>query len=724
MKNLQGVFSSLVAALHTLLIIAVPLFFLSTTQEFYATNKMYLLGFGVLAILVVLTLNFLVNKKVSWVNSPMDTVLIAFVILYAGSLMIASPNKVQAALNPTHGLAVIIFLTLFYFITVHYFTGKKEDNAQSFFLTPINALQISAFLAAVAAIFFFFEPFKGTVLPFSLSFLSSPQFTPLGTPVDLAIFLGFFVVFGITNLIEKKDQKPEILSIVVTIVITVATILTIYTLVKPIPQPKTSAVLKGPTSIIASLPPFSVSWYAALETLKDWKTAFFGVGIDNFAAIFTKVKPLTYNSTPLWRVNFTEGRSFLLELWAEGGLLTLAAFGLFLTMAFRMSFVAKRNKSILDNQQFSSVAHLLGHHSHQESIAIELGFLYTIVAMVFFPASLPLLFILFILLSYIASHQSRERMRTTDLTHLAPVVGLLVVVAFIAIGAASYFLGRAYLAEFYFKDSINNLAQNQGQNLYENMRQAIVLNPYIERYRLNFSQLNLLIANNIASSKKNPKDLTDIDRQNITQAIQAAIAESKAAVALNPTKSSNWENLAAIYRNIINVAQGADQWTLASYQQAMLLDPQNPILPLNLGGVFYSFNGYKNAAQLFERAVSLKPDWPNAHYNLAWAYFQEKDYVDAVTQMQNVISLLDPTVDKQDYQRAQADLKEFSKSLPAQNETGATTPQPQNLALPTPPVATVEPKIKLPKEANPPQTTPTPSESPSGTPSPSPSPAQ
>ena len=93
----------------------------------------------------------------------------------------------------------------------------------------------------------------------------------------------------------------------------------------------------------------------------------------------------------------------------------------------------------------------------------------------------------------------------------------------------------------------------------------------MEKYHIDFSRLNLLIANNIA--RKDKDKITEQDRQTIAQAIQAAIAEAKNVVALNPQRSTNWENLALIYRNIINVAQGADQWTIAAYQRAIVTDP-------------------------------------------------------------------------------------------------------------------------------------------------------
>ncbi len=711
MKNAQSVISSLVTVIYTAIIFAIPLFFLTTTQEFYATSKFYLLGFGVLALIAVLAVNFLLVKKVRWVNSPLDTILIAFLIFYATSLFIASPNKVQALLKPTHGLGVMVFLVIFYFITVHFSARRLLEETRSFLVTPLNALFASATAVAAIAIIFFLNPFKNIPLPLSLTYLKNPQFTPLGTQLDLALFLGFFVVFGVAALIGRQGKR-SVASFVASIVIVIAAVLVTYTLFEPFPATRTPGY-DGPKSLITSLPPFSSAWYGALESLKDWKTAFFGFGVDNFGSVFTRVKPVTYNATPLWRVNFTDSRSFLLQLWAEGGILTFGAFLMFLVFVSRMVW-AKSNEEPL-----AAAVGLLKPHDSQHNLPLKLGLLYLLVVMLFFPASLPVLFIFFLLIATVAAYPAAARTRTSDLTSFAPLVGLLVAIILVAVGVTSYFLGRSYLAEYYFKDSINNIATNNGQQVYENMRQAILLNPYIERYRMSFGQLNLLLANNLASTAgADGKKLTDADRQNISQAIQAAIAEARAVVILNPQKAGNWENLAVIYRNLINVAEGADSWTVSSYQRAMILDPNNPIYRLSLGGVFYSFQNYKDAARFFEQSASLKPDWPNSHYNLAWAYFQLKDYEQAVAQMEAVLSLLDPAVNKEDYKKAQKDLEDFKKLVPAKEEQPTQGTTPSQLNLPTPPAASVEPKLELREDEAGPPTTPSPSPEAETTPTP------
>ena len=174
--------------------------------------------------------------------------------------------------------------------------------------------------------------------------------------------------------------------------------------------------------------------------------------------------------------------------------------------------------------------------------------------------------------------------------------------------------------------------------------------------------------------------------------IQQAIREAKNAVALNPSKVSNLENLVGVYRNLLNFVQGADSWTIASYNQAIALDPVNPNLRIALGGIYFNQKNWDDAIRLFQQAVNLKPDLANAHYNLAAGYREKGDYAKAVTSMQTVLSLLD---------KSSADYTKASQELVALNATPAT-PAASQLTQPEPlPTPKVNPPLKLDQSLSP-----------------------
>jgi tetratricopeptide (TPR) repeat protein len=342
-------------------------------------------------------------------------------------------------------------------------------------------------------------------------------------------------------------------------------------------------------------------------------------------------------------------------------------------------------------------------HNHTIPLVYSVLFIAVVAALTFLPISLILLFLfLLLIISYSTNHETKAPV-VYNLAEFAPlyIAVMVLLVAFIA--SVSFFLTRFYMAEAYFKQGLEGLNKNNAKDLYDNERKALSLNPYNENFHIGFAQTNLLIGNNITQSKK---ELTDTEKQSVVQAIQAAIAESKAAVTLNPYKAVYWENLAGVYRSVLNVAQGADAWTTSAYQRAMLLDPQNPLYPFSLGGVFYTLIQYDQAAKAFEQAVILKPDWANAHYNLAWAYYQMNKFQDGIAQLQAVQSLTDAKKNKADYDKVQKDIESFKSKLPKDTEVSPTpTPAGQSqteLTLPqSTPSAALSPKIVLPKEASP-----------------------
>jgi tetratricopeptide (TPR) repeat protein len=272
------------------------------------------------------------------------------------------------------------------------------------------------------------------------------------------------------------------------------------------------------------------------------------------------------------------------------------------------------------------------------------------------------------------------------------IIGLPIIAGVIYI----IFIGSKVLtAESTFAKSLDAVANNDAKLTYDLMNSAINQNPKVDRYHASFAQVNMALASSLASKK----DITDKDRSAVSQLVQQAISEGKATVALNSQRSGNWEVLAQIYRSIMPYAKGADQFTIQTYQQAIALDPTNPNLRIALGGVYYSLGNFDAAIDSFKLAVIAKPNLANAHYNLAIAYREKKDYTTAIAEVNNVLSLV--AKDSADYTLAKQTLTDLqSKNTAAK---ASTTEGTENL---TPPKeqekSNIKPPIDLPKEATPP----------------------
>ena len=620
-----------------------PLFFLPLTQEYFMTNKFYLILVAVFALLIHSVFKLLTSKRLVFKANRFDVPVILLVLSIGLTTFITTTNRVQSLLNPNFGLLMFAVLAVLFF----YLSRTKNELFKNFNLISI--------ILSLTTIIFFFQPFVKANLPISLAFLKNPSFNLLGNQLDLAIVFGFFLIFVLFNL-----KKTNVFSLAASVLAFIAFIMTVFSLIKP-------------GQLV--LPPFRLSWYAAIEVLKNPLSAFFGIGIENFSIVFTRVKDFVYNQSTLWQIpSFNYSRSALLHILTESGIFGLASFGLLLATAFRS---------------------LTGENHQRKNLNISL-FAYFFICLFFFPPSLVVWFLFFAFLGIVARNEEKQSQGEFDLSELPFVYFGVVFISLILIVLAGYLLGRNYMAEFYFKKSINGLAKNNAKEVYDNMRKARIFNPYIERYILNFSQTNLVIADNLA--QKDPAKMTEADRQSIAQAVQAGISEAKGLINLNSGKAGYWENLALIYQNIIPIASGSDAWSVSAYQRAIVLDPSNPSYRLRLGGIYYLLGQYPDAVRFFEQTAQLKPDWPNASYNLAWAYFQSKQFDKAAAAMKNVTNLVDKKTSPQDWEKANKDLEAFKNKLTSEEKQAS---QESTLKLPQTNPTTLNPKLKLPPEASP-----------------------
>lgn len=659
-----------------------PLFFLPITQEYFVTNKVFFVAFSFLLLLTISTIEFAITREINWEQKSTDMPVLLFLLSIILSTLFASPNKVQAVLNPVFG-----FLAIGGIMGISYYLSRTRKNDFAYLFLPLS---ISGVILSLVSLIFVFNPFSKISLPSFLQFLTLRTFTPIGTLTDLLFFLGFIFLFASAYLFEKRGELRDSKGYMKGALIAAPIVSAIGIVVALGLILVTTQWLKD-----LVLPPWRISWYTAVEVLKTPLSLLFGAGVDNYASLFTRAKDPAYNLATTWSIStYNVARSGVLQIVSELGLFGLVAFLLLSIALLRSAF------------------------SQHGTLALRVLTIYVLTILIVFPASYIVLFLFFLTIG-ITSAYEKSKVSLIDLSFALPYVIATTIVSAVVVIGSIYFLGRAYAAEYMYKRSLSGLGVT-GMNPYEDLRSAIRLNPRMEKYHIDFSRLNLLIANNIA--RKDKDKITEQDRQTIAQAIQAAIAEAKNVVALNPQRSTNWENLALIYRNIINVAQGADQWTIAAYQRAIVTDPQNPSYRLNLGGTLYTLGNYDEALKMFEQAVALKPDWPNAYYNLAWAAYQKEDFQRAALSMQNVLQLMGDKKDTEEYKKAVKDLENFKKKLTDADKTNQKKQETNTqLRLPQDNTASLSPKLKLPESAKTEAPPVTPTVGVTSTPSPQPS---
>lgn len=224
--------------------------------------------------------------------------------------------------------------------------------------------------------------------------------------------------------------------------------------------------------------------------------------------------------------------------------------------------------------------------------------------------------------------------------------------------AGSYLLWRAFDAEQKFRAAIA-AAPTDGVATYNILQEALSQNPYNVGYRLTYSQVNFALANTFASREASPSAETQAI---IQQLVGQAVREARVALSLSPNDAGSWQNLASFYRALTGLANGAAEWAVGSYQQAVSFSPFDPRLHLDLGGVYFLTGNFAAALDEFTLSAQLKPDYANAHYNRAQALKSLTRKEDALSALNEVLRLL--PADSPDREVVEKEMAQLKGELP------------------------------------------------------------
>ncbi len=581
-----------VTALFTL----TPLFFLPVTQDFYDFNKLTFLIVGTCVIAILWAFELFASRKIRITLSPSVLGFGSLAFAYAVSVIFASPNKIEG-LFASMGPVTFACLTFITALGSHWFDQPSRNRLRWM-------LYIAAAVVALIAVYQYFN-LGATVLPM-IPFLADRLWTPIGSAAGAITFLALMVPLlgeSLLRSIKKREDLPTA-GTGVLIVLTLFGI--ILTAVQIVPQIK---------SVFLPIP---AGWKIFLEAMKQPVSAIVGVGPENFLYAFTQGRPVDLNLSTIWNQRFATNATLLLHVLTTAGVTGALALSV---LVFGMYRIIKHNIISGTSLGFAWIAFLL------------------------LPPSMPIIILVAAICFILGSRTEKQILyqpssRTSWV--LAPIsLGIICIAA-----AAWYGVGRVYLSEIIFYQSVLPEAQTNGTEVYRKQIQAIALNPFVARFHGRYSRTNLAIANALAQASSRqtengqPSTMTEEERQTIAQLIQQSIREAKIAVTYAPKNVTAWENLAGVYQNLIGVADGADQWSVATLQQAISLDPTNPLLRTELGGLYVSRSQYPEALNQFNAAIQLKPDFANAYYNQANAHKLMGNISFAISSLDRILGLI------------------------------------------------------------------------------------
>lgn len=637
------------------IVFLLPIFVLPIFPNIFDTPKIAIMVFLLLFLVFIKALKIIQRGRVEITTGSYDLPLILLAILYIVGALTRTPNRMEALFLPGTTTFVVSGVVLYFVINQ---LNEAQRNVVKLALVASGAVFSFISLMAIAGLFGA-ESFPQA--------MRQNYFNTLGGPLIGIMFLLVSLPFALFSALKSNSTVVKVLASIAAVLIVFGLIINIINTLPGRP---------GSPRLVD----FGTSWSVAVDSLKE--NPLFGVGPANYLTAFNRFRPASFNLSDMWTLRFSTGRSYFLTMFTEGGMLVLGALILISLKLIRdtLSHVRSINASNWTEIKPSMV-----------SIWV------LILLMLLFPATLPILVILFVLLALISTQQKMSFNLTTQgeqndsfaTRFPAILVSLPLIFGALAIG----FYGTRYVAaENIYYRALTALSRNEGATSYDLLRSAIQTNPYVDRYHGTYTQVNLALANALAGKD----DVTDEDRQTISQLIQQSIREGKATVSLNPTRAGNWELLASTYRAVIPLARGADQFSVQTYNQAIALDPLNTNYRIALGGILFAAEQYDAAIDIFKLAVLTKPDFANAHYNLAMAYKEAGKNDLAIQQMNLVLTLVDRG--SQDYEVAKSKLEEWEQGLKAETQDGDELTAPgSDITDPA-----LEPQIELPEDAQPP----------------------
>lgn len=633
------------AFVPALLLFLTPLIFFPVTINFFAPPKQ-LLVLGITLVLTLATaLTHLQEKKHFHPSSLITGSGILWAIVVLVNIFFTPEAKVESIINK--GALLLALPVLTYLLASNQEVSKKIKVS----LTALIASGTTLAFWGILQVTFLT---KMTRLPI---WMQSNIFTPAGSTLALISVVVFSLVATLVWAIQEKKTTFKSM-LFATAGVQVAALVTY-------------GVLLSRGEMLIQLLPLRAGWSITLDALKQVRQLFLGIGFANFPVLFTQAKPVFLSQGPFWNTVFQTNSNEVFYLLNSTGLMGIIGMSLFIMATLKESLKLKRTP---------------------ENLALRAVLGVITVSFFLVPAGIITYTLLFVLAGLVAAQSATQKEITLPGSSQFITSAILVSL----VGLSSYLIYQAYSAEVLMRRAQVAFANNDAQAVYANHIAAVRKMPQVAEYRISLAQINLTLASSLsqqtapnqksasstatvpkADGSPNPDSsqttLTQAQRDQISTLIQRAIEQGQVATKLRPSLYSTWQNLSGIYRNLINVADGADKFAIQYLGQTVTLDPSNPLTRVDYGGLFYQLsllvkdkeakvNLLNQSVQQFQIAVQLKPDYANGYYNLAHSYEAGGAYRLAYQAMTQTIAQLDP--DSAEYAQAQKELLNLEKKLP------------------------------------------------------------
>jgi len=669
-----------------ILIALLPLWFLPVTLGALDLDKQVLLV-GLLSVALIAWLGrLLTQENIKWYKGLVVFLFFGFVIIYGlATIFSIQPYESLMGLDSLSDRAFINILYFFaLFLLLTNYPGKIEERR----VEILRFLTIFLVSAAIVGVFGLFQILGKFIFPWD--FTKTTSFNTIGTVTNLGIFLVallplvFSLLLGVRQQGKEESKTPLIgfkIFLVFLAAISLFTILLLNFRILWIIAAVGMMIITGFwLSKRYILPAHSLSWLAipviilalclifllfkpgslfdfrlpleiGLTHRGGWsidkeviqRNPILGTGPGTFIYNYSLYKPENINQTVFWNLRFTNAPSEILSLISEVGIL-----GLIALLALIGAFLFKVIKNFIRSEE-----ELTG--STGIKIGLFSSWLVLAMSWFFYPQSLTLIFVFWLFFTFLVVMTSdKSDARVIDFRgpgKIALIASFGFIIAVIVVIGLLYFESSKFIGEVKYKTGIEMIRRGELDNGINKVIRATVANPYEDKFYRNLAQFFLV---QIRQNLNNQKLTSEEQARRVQMGISNAVNSAVRATTLNSKNVLNWISRGSIYRNLLTLINGAGDWAIKSYQEALGREPSNPFIYTEIARTYVDMADlvtaqaqqneqakkqiaeYLNkAAEAYSKAIGLKPNYAPAHFEIALVYDRQGKTNEAIAKMED-----------------------------------------------------------------------------------------
>jgi len=383
------------------------------------------------------------------------------------------------------------------------------------------------------------------------------------------------------------------------------------------------------------------------------KQSLFGIGLGNFDKAWLLNKPVSLNQTDFWQLRFSQGYSSFTTWTTETGYVgiisILSLFGLVLIRGFKKIKKTEANEKNIDYLFIAS------------TYLILIWFLYSL--------NLTLYFALFLLIALSVKKNSKKSIDFSQPIQKALILSIVSVLVMVVVVFAGYFGVQRYIASLYTaRGFAERVIDTEGLTQGEIIEKAqselnTKINLFARAYNLDKSNDEAL--RNISQFYLSKISLAlQVQDSDVGAFAQSALLSAQKAIEADNTEYWNYVNLAQVYESLITLSEGAYEFAVENYTEALKLNPNDPAIILGIARSQFSeavrLSGFiatledeslkpqateeqgrllTEATQKLEEAVGLKANYTPAHQLLAQIYDIQGKIEEAIISTSNLVIL-------------------------------------------------------------------------------------